>query len=259
MNKKLKSKVTSFMALGTRPEEYTVGFTVHHSVSHCELCGSALEYSFPLVHKSSTDEDKTKNLLVGSDCIDNFMEAYFPQRREEIKRRLKQLVDKTKSQIFLEENPEIKAQAREFMNYVQSTLRAEAKAENLYNEWVSLYRSEFFKEFAKNCREIIRKEYLTKPKTQKFKEVYALIKTDMFMNLLRENKLVHERKIKEVMEEESEFYSIYMNRNFYSEINKEQFLNRPALTNIEKQNYLVITREKKKKLALVVEVLKGVA
>lgn len=234
MNKKLKSKVTSFLALGTNPQDYSVRLHVCTKISHCQLCGSALDYSFPLIHASSTPEDNSKDLYVGCDCVENFMEAHFPVKKEEVKRKMKELVEKTKSSLFLEENPTIKQIAKDIRNYFWTTLRAEAYKEQLMSEYHSLLRSYFLAEITKDMNSIHRKSYLSKPKTEKILKLNELIKTNKFVEILKENAETRKKTIADLMDVDKSFYDVYLSRYV---IAKESVAKRVALNVFEKQKF----------------------
>lgn len=251
-NKKAKAKITSFLVLGTEPADYDVSLKVHVDCRHCELCGSALDYSFDLVHKN----DATKNIRIGSDCVDNFMEVNFPLRREIIKRTIKELVEKTKSKIFMEKNPNILQIAQDLKNYFYNTLKKQATEEKLYPTYCDLMSSIFFENVAKDIKSIVRKNYLSAPRTEKIKKLHKVIQTDKILKLIREQDKFSTQTISDRITKDKNFYNLYFNikdqmPNPYKET-KEMVLKKKAL-NIFGQQYFLKTHAK-----TTIEAIKGI-
>lgn len=253
MDKKLKSKVTSFQVLGTNPIDYSLVLQAPNTdMTHCQLCGSALDYSFRLSHKDSTEENKSKDLLIGSDCVENFMEAYFPLKKEIIRSKMKDLIESTKSSLFLENNKDIEKTVIFIRNYISSDLRKESLEKNFMTEYYSLLRSDFYTNISKDIKSVTRKKYLSKPKTEKIKKLYKMIKKTGLFFLLEECRKDWSFKIKDVKEKDIDFYNIYL--KYYSLYDSSLVLERQALNNFQKQNFLNKIKNKEHKI----EIIKGI-
>lgn len=88
-----QAMTNTFMRLKTRPEEYTPVYqkSNFNQVTHCDLCGAALTYSFDLVHAEDLDFKRGWSLKVGADCIYNFCQIYFPTIAEQILKTIENL------------------------------------------------------------------------------------------------------------------------------------------------------------------------
>lgn len=71
-----RARGTKFTSLGTVPEnwEYKGGCRYIPQEVECELCRTRINYRFPLTHK----DDEKKVLLIGSECVRHYYEAYQP-------------------------------------------------------------------------------------------------------------------------------------------------------------------------------------
>jgi len=261
MNKKLRSKMTTFQTLNTNPMDYTVLYTkaevlLRKRVDHCELCGAALDYAFPLVHKDSTKVNDKKDLMIGSDCVNNFMETYFPLKKDFIKQKIEEVVTETRISRFLSDNPKALSSAQELWTYLTQTLAQSCRDKELYQEYRSFLNSEFFHQIKTDIRTLNNKKYLSKPKTLKLMKLHKMIKSNGFLSLIKEIQKAHAETIEEAMKKDPEFYNVYIERNFraYRQSSTNNFLFRPAFSKFEKQNFLVRNKIK----TLKIEIVKGV-
>jgi hypothetical protein len=240
MDTKLKSKVTSFMTLGTNPEDYSINTTqCFTNASHCDLCGSALKYSAQLIHKTSSPENSSKNLLVGFDCLDNYCETYLPLRKEQVKAKMSSLLEGTRTSHFLNENPKILATAVQVETYFNKTLFDIARENDLINSYWHFVRSNVCSNIRKDAKEVRRKNYLSQPRTDKLNLVRKLMDTDEFLNILKGISETRTKKIQDVIDEDPAFYSLLLEKR--SHMNRETA---NAYTIFEKQAFIKINGPK---------------
>lgn len=167
----------TFLRIKTRPEEYTPHLKKCYfdEVTHCELCGAALTYSFNLVHADDGDFSKKLSLKVGADCIYNFCEAYMPGSAEQILYTIQEAMADSKVNKFKKDNPEIFKIKDEIATQLRSL-----KASHGY----SVQKLQAVIRFPELSRELTRQQYLSKPKVLYLEKLNQLLKSKDFQGLL---------------------------------------------------------------------------
>lgn len=171
----------TFLRLKTRPEEYTPHLTKCYfdEVTHCELCGAALTYSFNLMHAEDGDFSKKMSLRVGADCIYNFCEAYMPGSAEQILYTIQEAMSDSKTNKFKKDNPGIFTLNDEIKKTL-STLRG--------SHGYSIQRLQAVIRFPELTRELTRQQYLSKPKVLYIESLGKLLKSADFQKILLDHK-----------------------------------------------------------------------
>lgn len=195
----------TFLRLKTRPEEYTpqIKHCQYNEVTHCDLCGAALIYSFNLIHAEDLDFSKKLSLKVGADCIYNFCQIYMPSSAEQILHTIEESLATSKISKFKNENPEIFNQVKEIKNQIKI----------LQSEYGYTFTSlSAFKNFTVWSRELNRSLYLSKPKVEKIENLFAYIHSDTFKELLTNHKTKPQITINEYLNtnpKDKKFYDLY--------------------------------------------------
>lgn len=190
-----QAMTNTLMRIKTRPEEYTPVYqhSSFNQVTHCDLCGAALTYSFDLIHAEDSDFKKGYSLKVGADCIYNFCEIYFPSIAEQILKTIEKSLETSKIGKFNFDNPSIKETSLEFRALVKK------------------YQQEYGYSFAKLVRideslkavnELIRKEYISKPRIELIKTSLAELKNPKFIKILAD----HKSHVKKDVDINSKYY-----------------------------------------------------
>ena len=159
-----QAMTNTFNRLFTEPREYTPHYKVAYYgvVENCQLCGAALDYSFKLMHASDPDFKEEKSLHVGSDCIVNFAETYVPSMVHQILLNVKKAVETSRVGQFRKAHPTIQADMKMVSDKLNS-LRHN-------NGWL-FFRLAEIQLFRKNYKNLVRREYLSKPQVE---NCYAL-------------------------------------------------------------------------------------
>jgi hypothetical protein len=193
----------TFLRLKTRPDEYTPQLTKCYfdEVTHCELCGAALTYSFNLVHAHDVEFTRKLSLRVGADCIYNFCEAYMPGSAEQILYTIQEAMSDSKVNKFKKDNPNIFTLNDE----IKKTLSA-LRASHGY----SVQKLQAVIRFAELTRELTRQEYLSKPKVLYIESLGKLLKSKEFQATLLAHKSHQPQALTEYLKtapkEEKKFY-----------------------------------------------------
>lgn len=171
----------TFLRLKTRPEEYTPDLKKCYfdEVTHCELCGAALTYSFNLMHCEDGDFSRKLSLRVGADCIYNFCEAYMPGSAEQILYTIQEAMADSKVNKFKRDNPNVFALNDEIKKTL-STLRS--------THGYSVQRLQAVMRFPELNRELTRQQYLSKPKVLYIESLGKMLKSKEFQEILLAHK-----------------------------------------------------------------------
>ena len=174
-----QAMTNTFNRLFTTPMEYTPSSNMAYShIENCELCGAALDYSFKLIHFDDPDFKEGKSMFVGSDCLVNFAETYVPSIARQILMNVKKAVETSRIGHFKKNNPTIFEDAK----MVNDKL-------NEYRRWAGwgfmrLHELQDFKQFYKN---LVRKEYLTKPQVLKVNSLKKKIEEGKLELILKDH------------------------------------------------------------------------
>jgi hypothetical protein len=196
----------TFLRLKTRPDEYTpeVKQCYFDEVTHCELCGAALTYSFNLIHAEDRDFSRKLSLKVGADCIYNFCEAYMPGSAEQILYTIQEAMSNSKINKFKRDHPEI----FKLTEAVQQQLR-QLRGIHGY----SLQKLQAVIRFPELSRELTRQQYLSKPKVLYIESLARLLKSPEFQQKLQDHANHQPVALKEYLKtkpQDKNFYTKFM-------------------------------------------------
>ena len=183
-----QAMTNTFLRLNTRPEEYTPHYqhASYSEVTHCDLCGAALTYSFNLIHAEDPYFEKGWSLKVGSDCIYNFCEIYFPGICDQILQALDKALITSKLGKFKHENTEIFNQSKHLKETISNLSKIYGSAFTRLNEVENFY---------KNHKELTRTLYLSKPKVDQIFSLAETVASSEFLTLLDEHQKMSKDKV----------------------------------------------------------------
>lgn len=197
-----QAMTNTFMRLKTRPEEYTPIYqkSNFNQVTHCDLCGAALTYSFDLVHAEDLEFTKGWSLKVGADCIYNFCQIYFPTIAEQILKTIEKSVLTSKIGKFNHDNPNLKENIQVL--------------KDLLNDYKKQYGYSFTKlktieGCVKAMNELHRQEYISKPKIELINSTYNWLKEEKTIKLLSDHKEFKKQPLSECSKKYLKFHETY--------------------------------------------------
>lgn len=197
-----QAMTNTFMRLKTRPEEYTPVYqkSNFNQVTHCDLCGAALTYSFDLVHAEDLDFKRGWSLKVGADCIYNFCQIYFPTIAEQILKTIEKSVLTSKIGKFNHDNPDLKEKVKSL--------------KDLLNDYKKQYGYSFTKlqrieGCVKAMNELNRQEYISKPKIELISSTLTWLKEENTIKLLLDHKEFKKQPLSECSKKYLKFHTIY--------------------------------------------------
>lgn len=194
----------TFLRLKTRPEEYTpvVQKCFYNEVTHCELCGAALIYSFHLVHCDDPDGSQNLSLKVGADCIFNFCKIYMPSSADQILYTIEQALADSKVNKFKNENPHIFEVQTVIKNKIAELTRQYGYQFKQLNEFVN---------FNVYSRELTRNQYLSKPRVQYLEKLEKIISSVKFEKMLQQHQKHTGQPLTEYLKKYPQQKKIYRN------------------------------------------------
>lgn len=216
----------TFLRIKTRPEEYTpiVNQCFFNEITHCELCGAALTYSFNLIHAEDLNFTNKLSLKVGADCIYNFCQIYMPSSAAQILHTIEQSLATSKISKFKTDNPLIFSKNEEIKKQIKNLQ---------LNYGYSFLSLNSIKEFQKLNRELVRNLYLSKPKVKKIENLHQEVFSEKFSKMLNDHKNKPLTKISEtkLSKKEKHFYELY--KELYPIIYFYNFSDGPILSQLE--------------------------
>lgn len=231
-----QAMTNTFIRLGTRPEQYTPHTHCQYGkIKHCQLCGAALEYYFPLTHVDDENFNKDKSLFVGGDCLYNFTELYMPTIAEQILNSIEKAMTDAKGKKFKETFPTIFEDFKKLKETIFNLDRQFA-----YHPGRGLLR---YKNFFTNYRHLFRQEYLSKPKVEEFYKFKKEVENTWLKKLTEHTKISISKKT--IKESKDKFYREY-EKNYLTVYSRPLDLNSRILSPFEKECFLEKFKENQK-------------
>jgi hypothetical protein len=199
-----------WIQLKTAPEQYRPIFgKIRTDLTHCELCGMAISYAFPLAHKSDPNFKKGKSLWIGQDCVRNYFLHKLPMNLvEEMIANMTRLIEEEKRARFKLKHPRFEGMLARVQEDIAKLKREFSGCYDVLSGKRRLMRLIVLE---KAATEFSYNGYVSDNRVLAVKAVRMMIKKDELSSRLRNHWALKLKKIKIANDQKTR-----ANRNFYS-------------------------------------------